>query len=850
MRITDIPAECILRVVEFLDLPDQHSLLLTCSDLFSKVVPDSTGRPSEPSSPMTNGDSHHLPYLPYLNHLYPTSTRHRLNSNYPNNINVSTPQHSSVNAFANANNNVNTSANTGPIAPLGGGGVHRPQNISTSSVSSTASTTSTATSSYSSTNNNNDRTTNSPTTATSSSSKQIDPFTSLLLRTHGCPSPPRHTTAQKQSQGHQKRPASLQRRSYSEHPKGTSSSSGGGSTVTSVSQVNLRSRSNNGNDYSHHIFNSSISNTHHYPSINSNNNCCCYNGTQINIKARTTINPLAQLKLNKITRLLQLLISCTSVQARLPALRYPGYGQQWIRPPCYVDYLQHYIDQQESGQSLIQCFHLLFANLVQCRWDDEAQGLGVPIAPPDKEAYRVLHQIQKEFMTHSAAKIRTLSVSVAHTVEHATELVPQLAAVTKLELTDVEDPEFKVDEAVDFIKSHRMLFGHVIRDVRLVDKAAVTPSSSPTSPSSPPLLTTASPTINTAAAHAFAAYASTTRFMGIHNNHNHLLAVMDTLKNLERIDATAWANCILHLDAIPTTHLKRLWLSFAFPPSETVDSKAARLSEYLDRCRRLEEVRIPIRRADVFHWALQEKKTALICAPILASSKTKRLPRIRRIHLQGPSLELMDCVQDAVFAFQDTLEDLEARSRLRVWQPTTLSWKCILPRLTCLRLEGEISMHFCMETLERCPALEELSLATATAEDYRFQQSGYGYGHRHGQIQQDPGSNLLLFIRSREMYKIGSLKWLRSLSLIGPWQIPDMALRRIADRCEHLKELALDQTMGSTIGGVLLAVERMQRLEKLDLCLDIVDLRLVKVAARKLRFLSSVRLTNLRSEEY
>ncbi|KAF8928332.1 hypothetical protein BGZ58_009733 [Dissophora ornata] len=650
-------------------------------------------------------------------------------------------------------------------------------------------------------------------------------------------------TQQQQAQnGRSQRPTSLHHRSYSDHHKDSN-------TAASVSQANLGPQG--GDLYS----NSAGYSTN--GSVNGSMNAAIGKGLTITTTT-TTITPLEQLKLSKTARLLQLFIACTSVQPHLPALRYPGYGQQWIRPPCTVDYLRYYIDHQQGSEIMIQCFHLLFADLVHCQWRDEAQWLGVPMAPPDNEAYNVLHQIQKEFMTHNATKIQTLSFSAAHTVEHVSGLLIELGEVRQLELTDLSDPESRVDMVVDFVKWHRKVFGEErLRGITLMEGNTSSDSfSSSTSPTSVP----SSPTLFATATSSAVSYFGQVPIMPtINSHHNNIFTVVEMITKLERIDATGWTSCILYLHRIPTAHLKQLWLSFAFPPSETVDSQAARLSDYLERCRTIEQIRVPIRRSDVFKWASNEKKLALICSPILASASTKLLPKIWRIHLQGPSLELMDCIQDAAFAFQDTLQDLEARSRLRVWQPTTLVWDWVMPRLRRLRLEGEISLHFSLETLQRCPALEELSLATATAEDWKFQvptlaSTSPTSQHRKKMVAPghfsayDPGSNLLIFLRSREMYRIGVLKKLKNLSLTGSWQIPDMALRRIADQCTQLKELTLDQTTGTTIGGILLAVENMHGLERLNLTLDIADLKLVRIAARKLPLLTSVQLTSLREE--
>jgi len=619
-----------------------------------------------------------------------------------------------------------------------------------------------------------------------------------------------------------------------------------------------------------------------------------------------------------MAHLLQLLIACASkLQARLPALRYPGYGQHWIRPPCKVDYLQHFVDHQKIHVA-IQCFALLFADLIRCPNTDADGQPMYPFPAPDKEAYKVLYQIQKAFIVHAASQISTLSLSAPNTVEHARDSVANLSKMTRLELRDL-DQEFRVDLILDFIQSHRFLNGPILKGITLVESKGAPPGSetnaatkAPLSLTSPFMTSGNSGTVTTSAATItggngggsgsvsgskstpnmvvskamptpFAAY---TRPLAMHD---HILSVLDAIKDLEQFDATAWPSCILYIDRLPLARLQSLWLSFHFPASESAESPAARLAESLERCRQLQQLRVPIRRADVFRWAALEKKTAQICAPILAGPRTKRLPKMRRIHLQGPTLDLMDCVQDAAFAFQDTLEDLEVHSRLRIWQPTTLDFQWTMRRLTRLKLVGEISLHFSLDSLTGCPAIEELWLsifsssspcsqlmaASATVDSNSTFPSttsplatmfspgplggsnsvGNNSGQSSGQGSaasslrfQDPGSNLLFYIRSREMHQIAHLRQLRLLYLSGDWQIPDQALRQIADSCTRLRELTLLETVGTTIGGILLAVEQMKAMERLELRLDVVDLALVRVVTKKLERLEWLHLTSLRVE--
>ncbi|KAG0292137.1 hypothetical protein BGZ96_004480 [Linnemannia gamsii] len=552
---------------------------------------------------------------------------------------------------------------------------------------------------------------------------------------------------------------------------------------------------------------------------------------------------------------------------------------------------------------MIQCFHLLFADLVQCRWEDEARGLGVPLGPPDKEAYKVLYQIQREFMAHNPAGIRTLSVSVVHTIGHAITLAPQLGRVSRLELTDLE-VEFKAEQVVDFIKSHRMVFGPILKEISLKKKrpeAAVCRGSGTNSPGATrgagggyhqgsisaaslfsfgsagsPISSTATfpphpahggfitaPTGGGAASPPSSAPAALIQSLinfprstvtSSLASPNPVMTVVEAIKGLERLDATNWDDCVLYLDRLPSASLKRLWLSPNTPPSTSPDYAHAEqqlvgLAEQLKQWRQLEEIKMPIRKGNVFSWAANEKRSALICAPILAGSRTKRLPKLRQIHLEGPTLDVVDSVRDAAYAFQTTLEDLEARSRVRVWHPTTIEWGWRMPRLTRLTLEGEISLYFSLDALNRCPALEELTLATSMRHQHHYYQQDEPplSPLPHLARGANPGGDLLLFIRSQEIRSIASLKNLQRLTLHGAWQVSDRVIRRIADQCLKLKELKLDQTVGTTIGGVLLGVENMLRLERLELRLDVVDLSLVHVVARKLAFLSSIELTSLRT---
>ncbi|KAF9153083.1 hypothetical protein BG015_004099 [Linnemannia schmuckeri] len=923
MHITLLPEEVFFHLLPFLDLPDHHNLLLTCRPLFYKVVPalyrspfrlllayngKTSPQPLSPT-PASSSGSAFPPIAPAsasYSYSYSTSLPSYCTASDPSSLiptsstlysttrTTITPATATLTTVKIARSNSSIESNNSSHGV--GNGINNGAGSSTSTMRHSsrrhtgnshslrkASASSVSSSSTSSTSSSSTHTVASALTTAASS---YSPPSVRPTGTSG-PSPPAtaaSTSASASTTTRPVHPSSLHQRSLSDHPKGFNPSSIGTShsdTTSAHSKTRL----------------SIITHQHQQQQQQSSTRST---GTVVALTPQRD-----SWKLKKMSRLLQLLIACTSIQARLPALRYPGYGQQWIRPPCRVDYLLYYSDQQEGGEIMIQCFHLLFADLVQCRWEDEARGLGVPLSPPDKEAYKVLYQIQREFMAHHPAGIRTLSVSVTHTIDHAITLAPQLGRVSRLELTDLE-VEFKVEKVVDFIKSHRMVFGPVLKEISLkkrqlegarrgsgasspgltrgagggyqgsISAASLFSFGSAGSPISstatfPPHPSPAGIVAETREGGASSKSPPVALIQSLTNfsrsattssltSPNPIMTVVEAIKGLECLDATNWDDCVLYLDRLSSVSLKRLWLSPNTPSSASLDYAQAELqlvglAEQLKQWRQLEEIKMPIRKGNVFAWAANEKRSALICAPILAGSRTKRLPNMRQIHLEGPTLDVVDSVRDAAFAFQATLEDLEARSRVRVWHPTTIEWGWKMPRLTRLTLEGEISLYFSLDALNRCPALEELTLATSM-KHYQHQH-GHHRHYRHDQYQPplsplphltrgaNPGGDLLLFIRSQEIRSIASLKNLQRLSLHGAWQVPDRVLRRIADKCLKLKELRLDQTVGTTTGGVLLGIENMQRLEKLELRLDVIDLSLVRVVARKLAFLSSIQLTNL-----
>ncbi|KAF9389745.1 hypothetical protein CPB97_010696 [Podila verticillata] len=515
-------------------------------------------------------------------------------------------------------------------------------------------------------------------------------------------------------------------------------------------------------------------------------------------------SPLDRLKWSKMARLLQLLIACTDVQARLPALRYPGYGQQWIRPPCKVDYLRHYIDHHNFA-ALVLCFPYLFADKSS---SCELLSTSPCTVPQDSDVFKVLFQIQRAFMAHTACRIQTLSVSARSMAGLVVPMIPQLSRVTRLELTDL-DQDFELEPILDFVKSHRMLVGPILKDIKLAGRS----------------FTSRDTLVST--------YTKNSRL-----NADKVRTILGAIRELEKVDGQAWTPSVglLGFKDVAYSNLKVLKCSFSPAPSSFrsayfplpqgahIDTNSD-WSSLLEKCRSLEQIKIPVRHGDVYRWAYLEKKTALICAPILPTHRTKQLPPMHRIHLCGATVELLDTVADVAFAFQDTLQDLEAHAWLRVWQPATLEFDWTMARLTRLVLDGELSLHFCLDSLAWCPMLEHLSLSTDPSLD--------------------PGSHLLLYIRSREMHKVACLKRLRRLVLRGAWPMSDVSLRKIADRCRRLTSLVLDHTTETSIGGVLLAVERMYMLESLSLRLDVVDLYLVRVVVRKLDFLRSMQLTSL-----
>ncbi|KAF9584625.1 hypothetical protein BGW38_005806 [Lunasporangiospora selenospora] len=1072
MHITELPAEHFHYILAYLDLPDQHSLLLTCSVLFDKVVPVLY---RSPFRALAAFDGWHQALLsPVAIAANQNQSTASVAASHANTTRA-TASVSWGSSSPGASPGINSSPHSNG-RPFRGYG-HGHGNHLSSSFSSVNSTSSSSASSNQ---------TSTAATSTVAATSYRGPG-AVLVST----SPPSPTST--------RRPAPLV-----SIPSGPSTVSTTAASPTSLTGT-------------HAYFPTTGATLPHQQQPPSAaalqqprppNLVFGRQSTQRRLE-RQRQRAIRRLKLRKIAQLLQLLIACTTIQARLlPALRYPGYGQQWNRAPCRINYLKHFTDHRGAGEIMVRGFHLLFADLVpwvdvadgSCLaedWEEEEDleedededeedgaslcgeccdcieyrgiqedsemdmvreglilgseeyeelnqrtvgslnglssrtstgssgngkavsivgrkkssststpsGSGTPImlsrrksdqvinrhsrmlneprqrrpsqllmirpkprrppmTPlpiPGKEAYKVLHQIQREFMTRNATKIKTLSVSVVHTIEHATTLVPQLAKLTRLELTDLEQ-EFRMDQVLEFIKWHRVMFGPVLKEIILMERGAevaemmlngvgdashpfagqgsgngnslfASPSinipparnsvvaTSSTLPNSPGMWS--SPIVMAAANTSTPSSTSTMKMM-MPTGYTRLLATAAAAIASSTVSST------------PLPGLKTLLLSFQMPASEPMDGPMAtaatsaaatvtakRLVQFLDRCRNLEHLQAPIRRADVFSWAATEKRSAMICAPILKNSRSKVLPRMKRLCLEGPTMELIECARDATVAFQDTLEELSLYSRWKVWQPMSLEIESSMRNLRRLTLEGEISLYFSLASLRWCPTLEELNLSSVRSAGQEAGQTGGEYQgmggkhyyqaeqtfqpppsplipthypstrfgkdfsqrtlsqtpsirrrhthhqhhHHHQQQQQqhqslpnmhqphcqhrqqqDPGLGLLLYLRSREMDQIAMLPRLERLVLRGHWPVSDTVLRKIAEQCPRLKELSLDQTTGTSIGGLLLAVERMKNLRKLELRLNVVDLRLVRVAVKKLKWVEEVKLTSLGRE--
>ncbi|KAG0269010.1 hypothetical protein DFQ27_005116 [Actinomortierella ambigua] len=524
-----------------------------------------------------------------------------------------------------------------------------------------------------------------------------------------------------------------------------------------------------------------------------------------------------QQKLVQTARLVQLFLACIrSIQSRLPALCYPGYGRQWVRPPCTTDYLKYFVDHS-SGSLLIRSFSHLFADLIKEPWKSAEINLNASTLP----IIQVQNRIHQAFIEHNPENIQILAISVTN-FRSISSQAHALSTLTTLELTDVTR-DFDLESVIDFIRSHRMVFGRALVHLRFrASYGRLRPAACD------------------------------------------LMKILETMREPETVDLSGWRDALFYISKIPTDELRTLLFSLTdLAPGLDV----ATIWKFMERCQHLGHLRMPVMDARQFEWAAAHKRKMLISRPILATKRSTLLSSMKRIELEGPVNLMIPCIKDALFAYQSSLKKMWARTSapsVSTWAASVVLFECRLPFLTELHLEGPICFQFELPSLTQLPALRTLRLRAEPSEyasaivpigplvmtslarsSSSIQSTVSSMAKSSSSILEGRSSPSLSLSelgqrvqrQSNDLRFIAFLPRLAELTLHGPWTMADTYLRLIADHCRRLSHVELVHTVGTTIGGLLLAIENMRRLEFLRLHLHAVsDLYLVYVAKKKLVF--------------
>ncbi|KAG0229527.1 hypothetical protein BGW42_001555 [Actinomortierella wolfii] len=305
---------------------------------------------------------------------------------------------------------------------------------------------------------------------------------------------------------------------------------------------------------------------------------------------------------------------------------------------------------------------------------------------------------------------------------------------------------------------------------------------------------------------------------GLERNYSRmrLIRVIQAMRTPQVVDARHWREANLIIDQIPVECLRELYLDFGeMPPNKFQGSL------FLQRCRYLERLRIPVINQNLFKWAADWRHTG-IQPPIVAAlqqqddeeayydvdrrlSRPPRFPRLRSVDLTGEDYVLIPALKHVMDAFRDTIESIEATTLAHQYPGACqytdlrLRWTWTLRALRELVLVGEVVLALDFGMLAWCPALAVLRLALPpymfmTSEDEEMEQ-----------FLQTESDKLCLAVRLLE------------LELTGKWPLSDAWLDRLSNNVRRLTDLRIATSTGYTAHGLRIAAERLGCLEKLHI---------------------------------
>ncbi|KAF9362906.1 hypothetical protein BGX34_005268 [Mortierella sp. NVP85] len=440
------------------------------------------------------------------------------------------------------------------------------------------------------------------------------------------------------------------------------------------------------------------------------------------------------------------------------------------------------------GMNLLSIFPVLFPNIQ--RYSPPLSTLSNTVSGPRASpAMFTRNEIERTFLLHRPETIRTISLPIQRlTAFPSIEL--HLAGLVRFELHGISW-KFDLGPAIEFVRQHTRLYG-TIRELKMAGPNDVRVMQKPK-------------------LHEIIQAIKYPRVLDLSKYRE---AVVDInsfkIQNVDRLEE-------LYFD---TEYTKRLAPSPpAFPategsattpvvapsaptpppiqqeekarPKEEEEKKMEEGGELalIQECLSLTTLQTVVQTSTAFSWAVK----SFDCGPASMHLRPKVL-FLSASHVSTAQ----QAVEDCVYAFRDSLEDLKGVSL--GLSPVTISasvrpppfgWSWPLTRLSVLSLQGELATRFDMESLRFCPRLIEFRLRL----------------HPHPPTRAD-------FLE-----KISLAPELKVFSLNGLWIVTDSVMDHLGDGLPKLQSLAMTgcECSALTSNGLKQGLNKMKALRRATL---------------------------------
>ncbi|KAF9202983.1 hypothetical protein BGZ49_006913 [Haplosporangium sp. Z 27] len=394
------------------------------------------------------------------------------------------------------------------------------------------------------------------------------------------------------------------------------------------------------------------------------------------------------------------------------------------------------------------------------------------------------NEIERAFLLHRPDLIKTMSLPIQR-LPAFQSIGPKLSSLVRFELSGITW-QFNLGPAIEFLQQHAQLFG-TIRELRMAGPNDVRVMQKPK-------IHQIVKAIKHPKLFDLSRYKEASRDLNSYEIQN-----VGTLEKL-----------LFDLDFVPVPQSSLPSQPSAISVLNPIQSSvvtAATQSQIQDeispgqsdntlgliqQCTNLSTLHIGVQSPTGFSWAVDRYK-----------NDPRSVQQFKVLHLSSNRTAIVkQAIEDCVYAFQDSLEDLKGVSLKLSAMTTSLSnmdttfgWSWPLNRLSVLSLKGELAVWFDFESLRYCPKLTELHL------------------------------NLLPYSPPKidHLEKVSLASQLTVLSLLGRWILTDRIIDNLAKGLQRLKTLTMDGCECNTATqlyltpkGLTSGLDKMKQLQKLD----------------------------------